>query len=127
MSKLTPEQKKPKNVITVEEAAIQHNQIKNDPALKGLLTGPETAPVPANVRAQQIAENIRRGNEARVASEANGKNGIWAFVKNQNPKETIKFSDGTDFNFPDNLYICKDEKIAEKIKEVSERYGIVLK
>lgn len=49
----------------------------------------------------------------------------WSFVKNVNPKETIKFKDGSTFVFPSQLFFTADRFLSEKIREIGNRYGIV--
>lgn len=49
---------------------------------------------------------------------------VWRFVKNQQPNEEIKLMDGTKLNFNSKLYVVTDENLANKIREVSDRFNI---
>lgn len=121
MTTQTP--RKPKRVVSVDEAVLQDRTISNLIQTSGV----ECAPVASEVRERQIQEATRRSRENNLTSETNGQNGTWAFVKNHNTKETIKFKDGTTFIFPSNIYIVTNKEEADKILEVADNYGIVLK
>src|ERR1700722_20390348 len=119
MPTLTP--RKPKRVVAQQEALESANPaaeppIINDPLITKLMgSRPECAPAPTVAQQQRIEEQQRQQRQAAIASETNGKNGTWAFVKNINPKEEILFKDGTKFSFKDNLLIVRDPELADKI------------
>lgn len=128
--------RKPKRVVETSEAlqpsvkqAPFQQALNHDPVLRDLLqtASPECAPVPAHILQKQVEDNKRRERSAQIASETNGQNGKWAFVKNQNTKEPIVFKDGSKFQFKDSLLLIEDEELAKKILEVADIYNIVLK
>jgi hypothetical protein len=124
--------RKPKRVVQPSEALRpeQTDQIlKSDPMLSSLMqtASPTCTKVSASARQKQIEDDARRRRQSAIASETNGKNGTWAFVKNQNVKEQITFKDGSKFQFPDTLFVTKDKELAEKLQAVSETFNICLK
>lgn len=65
------------------------------------------------------------GASVAVLEEKAPEKTIWNFVKNLNPKEKIKFKDGSFFVFPASNFVTADKALAEKIRKVSEPYNIV--
>lgn len=89
-----------------------------------ILTPPVAPPPPPAT--DDVAEDLRQAEAAKLAAANQEKKIEVRFVKNINPREQITFKDGTKFRFPAQLYRCTDPEQAAKIKEVADYYGIVL-
>ena len=50
---------------------------------------------------------------------------LYRFVKNINPKEKIRFRDGTTFQFPSAKFATSDKELAAKLVSVGATYNIV--
>lgn len=72
---------------------------------------------------QEIMAGVSEEKSKDSPAAPTGK--TWVFIKNFSPHKPFKFEDGTEFTFPNHPFVTTDQKLAEKILKVADRFKIV--
>lgn len=105
-------------VAGLESVASSKRAIQ-DPASILANEGETPKSAPAMSETQTPTTTDKKPSEPKAFTEVR-------FIKNIHPGEIITFKDKTTFRFPSPLFICKDEKLANKILEVADQHNIVI-